>query len=200
MRRASRLVGGLALAAILATSATPAMAGRGWHGGWHGGHHQHRHHRHDDGFAAFLGLAAVVGAAAVIASSADSKAKTAPQAQAEDVYPQDSYPEDASPPESAEAAGEEDAAVDGCVIAAREEASRDGHYAEVRDITGARPTDDGGWEVDGTVDQRQGYRGESRMRSFSCSWRDGQVADVVLERDDIAGHRPSGSDHSGISS
>ncbi|HTH28574.1 MAG TPA: hypothetical protein VL918_08915 [Sphingobium sp.] len=190
MRRASRLAAGLAMAAILVTSASPVMAGRGWHGGYH----KHRHHRHDDGFAAFLGLAAVIGGAAVIASSADGKAKTAPEEQAED-FP----PKDASPPDNAHAA-DEDAAVDDCAIAAREEASRDGHYAEVRDITGARPTGDGGWEVDGTLDQRQGYRGQSRMRSFTCTWRDGQVADVVLERDDIAGHRPSGSDHSGISS
>jgi hypothetical protein len=151
MRKASRLASGLALAAMLGTAASPALAGRGWYGGGHGGGwggHHHRHRGHDDGFGA------------------DES---------------DEYAED-----RADASSGEDAAVDDCAVAAREEASQGGYYAEIRDITGAQPIGDGGWEVDGTVDQRQGYRGESEARRFSCTWRDGRVADVTFGRDDIA--------------
>lgn len=183
MRKASRLASGLALAAMLGTAASPAMAGRGWYGGGHGGWggHHHRHRGHDDGFGAFLGAAAVIGAVAIIASSASKKKAE----EARYIEPprdeSDGFAED-----RADASSGEEAAVDDCAVAAREEASQGGYYAEVRDITGTQPIDDGGWEVDGTVDQRQGYRGESETRRFSCTWRDGRVADVTFDRDVIA--------------
>jgi hypothetical protein len=196
MRKASRLASGLALAAMLGTAASPAMAGRGWYGGGHsggwGGHH-HRHRGHDDGFGAFLGAAAVIGAVAIIASSASKKkAEEAryrePPADESDGYADDragDAPEGA-PEDTADASSGEEAAVDDCAVAAREEASQGGYYAEVRDIIDAQPIDDNGWAVDGTIDQRQGYRGESEARRFSCIWRDGRVADVTFGRGDIA--------------
>jgi hypothetical protein len=196
MRKASRLASGLALAAMLGTAASPAMAGRGWYGGGHGGGwcgHHHRHRGHDDGFGAFLGAAAVIGAVAIIASSANKKkAEEAryrePPADESDGYADDragDAPEGA-PEDTADASSGEEAAVDDCAVAAREEASQGGYYAEVRDIIDAQPIDDNGWAVDGTVDQRQGYRGESEARRFSCIWRDGRVADVTFGRGDIA--------------
>jgi hypothetical protein len=198
MRKASRLARGLALAAMLGTTASPAMAGRGWYGGGHGGYggwggHHHRHRGHDDGFGAFLGAAAVIGAVAIIASSANKKKAEEtryrkPPADESDGYADDraSDAPDGAPEERADASSSEDAAVDDCAVAAREEASQGGYYAEVRDIIDAQPIDDNGWAVDGTVDQRQGYRGESEARRFSCIWRDGRVADVTFGRDDIA--------------
>jgi hypothetical protein len=186
MRKASRLASGLALAAMLGTAASPAIAGRGWYGGGHGGYsgwggHHHRHRGHDDGFGAFLGAAAVIGAVAIIASSAST-------ADESDGYADDragDAPEGA-PEDTADASSGEEAAVDDCAVAAREEASQGGYYAEVRDIIDAQPIDDNGWAVDGTIDQRQGYRGESEARRFSCIWRDGRVADVTFGRGDIA--------------
>jgi hypothetical protein len=197
MRKASRLASGLALAAMLGTAASPAMAGRGWYGGGHGGGwggHHHRHRGHDDGFGAFLGAAAVIGAVAIIVSSANKKkAEEAryrePPADENDGYADDRAAGDApegAPGDTADASSGEEAAVDDCAVAAREEASQGGYYAEVRDITGAQPIGDNGWAVDGTVDQRQGYRGESEARRFSCIWRDGRVADVTFGPGDIA--------------
>jgi hypothetical protein len=184
MRKASRLASGLALAAMLGTAASPALAGRGWYGGGHGGGwggHHHRHRGHDDGFGAFLGAAAVIGAVAIIASSASKKKAEEARYRESPVDESDEYAED-----RADASSGEDAAVDDCAVAAREEASQGGYYAEIRDIIDAQPIGDGGWAVDGAVDQRQGYRGESEARRFSCTWRDGRVADVTFGRDDIA--------------
>ncbi|MET0239706.1 MAG: hypothetical protein ABW184_07395 [Sphingobium sp.] len=191
MRGLSRWAGGLALAAMMASAATPAMADRGPHGGWNrggwdrggwdrGGWNRGRHYdRGGDGFGTFLGVAAVLGAVAVIASSA-AKDKRAAEGRIAD-RPVDAPP---PPPVTTETASE-DAAVDDCALAAREEGSRDGAYAEVREITMTRLVEKG-WDVDGTVDQRQGYRGTGVTRRFSCTWREGQVADLVLSRDTLA--------------
>ncbi|MDB5724745.1 MAG: hypothetical protein JWQ16_1499 [Novosphingobium sp.] len=179
MRKASRLAGGLALAAMLASATTPAMADRGWYGGGHGGRGWGGHHDHVDGLGAFVGIAALFGAVAIIASSAnkDAKANRPYQANTREPY-RDNGRNDAR--------SEEDAAVDDCAVAARSEASRDGDYAEVRGISGTQQTDKG-WNVDGTVDQRRdGYSGTGETRRFSCTWTNGRVADVILSRDSIA--------------
>ncbi len=71
---------------------------------------------------------------------------------------------------------DEDAAVDACALAARDEGSRNGYFAEVRDITDTRRTNDGGYTVLGTLDQRSSYRGVNGLpRAFSCSWSDGEA-------------------------
>lgn len=75
------------------------------------------------------------------------------------------------------AIGDEDAAVDACAMAARDEGSRNGYFAEVRDITETRRTGEGGYTVMGTLDQRSSYRANSSLpRAFSCSWSNGQAS------------------------
>lgn len=183
MRSLYRWAGSLALAGTLASAATPALADRGWQGGGYGGrggydrHWDRGRNRGGDGLGIFLGVAALVGAVAVVASSA-AKDKKAAQNRAENLPPEPAV-------QPALASGSEDAAVDACAVAARDEGSQDGAYAEVRDITSTRPFD-GGWAVDGTLDQRDGYRGQGVQRRFSCTWRDGRVADMILSRDTIA--------------
>lgn len=194
MHKAFRASAVLALTTMLGSVATPGVAGRGWYGGGHGGwgSHHHRHRGHDDGFGAFLGAAAVIGAVAIIASSTSRKAKTE-RAYSTELPPEDdryderaegaedSAPYSAAPDAANVETASEDAAVDACALAAQEEASQDGGEAEVRDITGTQPIE-GGWTVDGTVEQG----GQSHTRQFSCTWRNGRVADVVLDRDEIA--------------
>jgi hypothetical protein len=183
MRKASRLAGGLALAAMLASATTPAMADRGWYGGGHGGRGWGGHHDHVDGLGAFVGIAALFGAVAIIASSANKDAKANRAYQGDGREP---YREPYSDNGSNGARSEEDAAVDDCAVAARDEGSRDGGYAEVRGISKTQQTDQG-WDVDGTVDQRRdGYSGTGKTRRFSCTWTNGRVADVILSRDSIA--------------
>lgn len=187
MRYFTRTAGALAMAAMLASAATPAMAQRGWGGGrgydrgWDRGYDRGRNDR-VDGLGAFVGIAALFGAVAIIASSAN-KDKRAAEARNAPPPPDRAYEGDvAATPASADS---EDAAVDDCALAARDEGSQDGGYAEVRDITSTRAWQ-GGWAVDGTVDQRQGYRGQGVTRRFSCTWRDGKVADIILSRDTLA--------------
>lgn len=186
MRVFSRTAAGLALAAMLASTATPALADRGWGGGWNRGGWDRggwndRYRRRDNGVATAIGVAALIGAVAIVASSA-AKDRRAAQARNAPPPPDPRY-EDGNA--AAMPAGSEDAAVDACALAARDEGSRDGSYAEVREITGTKPWE-GGWAVDGTLDQRQGFRGPGITRRFSCSWRDGQIGDVILSRDSIA--------------
>lgn len=194
MRAFSRWAGSLALAGVLASAATPAMAqgwgGRGWNGGGYGGrggydrNWDRGRNRGGDGFGVFLGVAALVGAVAVIASSAEKNKRAAENRAVDPTYDR-SYEGGVSSNAAPVDAGAENAAVDACALAARDEGSQGGAYAEVRDITAARPFD-GGWAVDGTVDQREGYRGQGVQRRFSCTWRDGRVANVVLSRDTVA--------------
>ncbi|MET0360697.1 MAG: hypothetical protein ABW048_02990 [Sphingobium sp.] len=200
MRMVSRWAGSLALAGMLATAATPAMAqgswgGRGPQSGWNGGGYGgggwggyrsgrgYRGHDRASGLGIFVGVAALVGAVAVIASSA-AKDKKAAQARATQPNYDAPYADSRSYQGEASASAE-DAAVDACALAARDEGSQDGAYAEVRDITGTRPFG-GGFAVDGTVDQRDGYRGQGVQRRFSCTWKDGRVSDLILSRDTVA--------------
>jgi hypothetical protein len=178
------------MAAMLASAATPAMADRGWGGGRY-----HRGGGHDDGLGIFVGIAALFGAVALVASSANKDKRAAearnapppPDPRYDSGYQDGSTVESAPPPATAAAAptGSEEAAVDDCALAARDEGSREAGYAEVRDITNTRVWN-GGWAVDGTIDQRQGYRGQGVTRRFSCTWRDGKVSDMILSRDSVA--------------
>lgn len=186
MGKVARLGGSLAMAAALGLAATPAMAdgwrggyGGGYGGGWGGPGYGGWHHRdRDSGVGTVLGVAALIGAVAVIASAADKNHRAAERERAARYYA------DGAPVTSDPRA--ENAAVDQCAVAARDEASRDGYYAEVRGISGTQPRYGGGWNVDGTVDQREGYGGQGQTRRFSCGWQDGRVTDVILSRDSIA--------------
>jgi len=92
----------------------------------------------------------------------------------------DGYGDDGYENRADYAGSDEDAAVDACALAAHDEASRSGSFAEIRDITGARPFGNG-WDVTGTVSQRASYRaGDDRIRSFRCIWDDGRVEGVTF--------------------
>lgn len=76
-----------------------------------------------------------------------------------------------------------DAVVNSCALAAREEAEREGGYAEVRQMEEPRETRNG-YDVDGDVETRSGWRAQDgALRHFTCSVQDGRVADVFFRRD-----------------
>lgn len=141
----------------------------GGHGGYHGGYHHRRHGDGGSGAAAVIGIAALIGAVAIVASSA-SKDKKARKHSGYD----------------GDGAGwnDEDMAVNQCAEAAREQAARGGGYAEVVNIGTPQPTSDG-WYIDGTVERRESARaGFGDTRRFTCSVRDGRVAQLDFSRDE----------------
>lgn len=186
MRILSRLTGGIAAVALIASGTAPASA-RGWD-----------HHDRGPSAGAVIGALAAVGLIAAIASSSKSKSTSDRSYDAPPPSSQDSrdrgYDErydngprydsrDDNAPRYDDGRGvrsSEDAAVDACVLAARDSASRNGSYAEVRGVTSANPRG-GGWDVIGQVDQRSSYRAnDGWSRSFRCSWQDGQVNGLSL--------------------
>ena len=189
MTRFRRFAGSVALAALLATSATPAMAQRGgWGGGWGGGRH-HDRHRGGGGDGLLAGIL-ILGGVAAIASAASANRDR----QQRDDYPvPDAFPEDAEPvldvPDASARddvyrspvrIGTEDQAVDACAIAAEQDGGRDGQTAQVRDVDRVDAVG-GGWNVSGRVELRRGYRDPSRQtEDFTCTVRGGQVASVRL--------------------
>lgn len=166
---------GLAMiAALLATSAAPAVAGpRGWgHGGWgqggygygYGQRHYHRHHHHHrrggDGFGNFLLGAVVAGGIIALASSASKKAKEQDARAGDgDVRP--------GGDRQRWSEAEKDAA-NLCADAAEAMSGRqDGGGARVDDIDYV------------TVEGDDGYRVEGRMdsgKAFACGTARGEVA------------------------
>ncbi len=194
MGRLSAVVAGTTALALVAGGITPAAA-QGWgrpgpvaHGvpggpiGW-GGHH--RRDRDDLDFGDFLGIAAIIGAVAIIASSADKDRRAQ---RSRDEGPRADEPSyDGRPVVRTgrdAALGDEDAAVDACAFAARDEGSRDGLFAEVREIGRVKAGNAGAWSVDGVIDQKQTFRASAiQARSFTCTWRDGRVTDLVLSRE-----------------
>jgi hypothetical protein len=174
---------------------------------WDGGRGWHRHHD-GFGFGDAVGVAALVGAVAIVANSMSKDRKSAdapvdrdrdatvrtdetrrddgPYDSRDDTWSkQDTRVADDAPADSGNLASE-DSAVDACAIAARDEASNGGGYAEIRDI-GAPKAVSGGWDVDGRVEHRSGYRGQSGdLRRFTCSIRDGRVSNVYLSKDSAA--------------
>jgi hypothetical protein len=66
------------------------------------------------------------------------------------------------------------------VLAARDQASGNGDYVEIRGVDGVTPKGSG-WEVTGHLDQRSSYRAnDGWSRSFRCSWQDGRVSGLSL--------------------
>lgn len=176
----SKLAGAVALSALVLVSASPAAA-RGYDGRW-GRYHPRGH----DNSGAVIGAILGVGILAAIASSA-AKSRDDRNRGYDPQYDNRSYDDGSYGYDNGATSGaysdsaslaDENAAVDACAIAARDEASRNGNFAEVRDITGTRPFGNG-WDVTGTVSERAGYRaGDSRLRSFRCIWDDGRVEGV----------------------
>lgn len=209
--KSRRFVGVMLSAALLAGSATPAMA-QSWGGGYNSGHSwgsgwsgsgwrndryrdRYRHYRHRDrGLNAgdVIGIAALIGAVAVIASSA-SKDKRAKQPDYREYPDAPSYPAPSSYPTSNQgsypAAGgtsawSSDSAIDACISAVRARAEDERGYAEIVDVAEPRVNGQDGWSIDGRVEQRSSYRSnDGQTRRFSCDVRGGQVAEVYLSRD-----------------
>jgi hypothetical protein len=212
MRLGRIVVGSLVGAALVAGSVTPAMArdgrwDRGYGRGWGGYGHHHR--GNGFGFGDAVGVAALIGAVAIVASSMkkDSDSRN-PSNEGDNSVSAPADSRDGAGHDNGEYAANssktypggpssggggsysdkgdianEDAAVDACAVAAREEASANGTYAEVRDIGNPQPVN-GGWNIDGSVEQRTGYRnGNGKVRRFTCTVKDGRVAEVYLSRD-----------------
>jgi len=180
MRRLLGLVSGIAM--VGAGIAPAAARDHGRHG-W-GGYGHHRHYRHRDGLDAgdVIGIAVLIGSVAAIANAASKdKDRRVPDARAP-------YPDDRSSDrrEDAQPASNEDAAIDACITAVRDEAERSGDYAEIVDVERPRARGDGDWDVEGRVEQRRSYRDpDGQTRRFSCDVQGGRVADVRLSTDMI---------------
>lgn len=81
---------------------------------------------------------------------------------------------------------ETDEVTTSCVLAARDEAERDGGYAEVRQVQEPRETRNG-YDVEGDVEVRSGWRTQDgRSQHFTCSVQNGRIADVTFQRDRAA--------------
>lgn len=88
---------------------------------------------------------------------------------------------EATPPDA-----ESEDAITYCALAARDEAERDGGYAEVRQMQQPRETRNG-HDVEGDLEWRSNWRSQDgAMRHFTCSLRNGRVADIWFQRDRAA--------------
>lgn len=189
MHAVRTILGSLVSAAMLVGAVAPAEArGRDRH--WH------RHHHRDNGFGFgdAVGVAALIGAGVIVANSLKKDRDSRPERAAETMPPvteadaeerADDLTSDSATSDNASPAADDDetAAVDACAIAARDRASGDSGYAEIRDMADPQPID-GGWNIDGTVEQRAGYRDTAgETRRFTCTVRDGTVANVYMARD-----------------
>ncbi len=202
MRLGSRLAGGLAAAALIASTTGPAAA-QGW---GRRGPPPRYHHDRGPSAGTVIGAIAAVGILAAVASSAARK-REAEQRRYEDAPPYDradaapgrygdedrydegyddryGYDTRAAAPrydESRADASGQDVAVNACVLAARDEAGREGDYAEVRGVTGISPLGSG-WDVSGRVEQRATFSAsEGWQRNFRCAWQNGRVSAVSLD-------------------
>lgn len=78
---------------------------------------------------------------------------------------------------------ESDALTNDCAIAARDEAEREGGYAEIRQMELPRETRNG-FSIDGEVESRSSWRAQDgRLRHFTCTVVNGRIEDVYLRRD-----------------
>jgi hypothetical protein len=175
-----KTVSGAVVAAMLATSVTPAFADRGFgydRGGYGNGYR--RHHDKNDAGDVIAGIA-VVGIIAAIALAASKPKRPRYSDRADNRYPQD---DNRSVQQSRGSINSENAAVDACAAAAED---RGGQSASVREITAVDANRDG-WEVEGVIEQRSGWRDRSAQRKrFTCSIRYGAVETVYIDRDTYA--------------
>ncbi|WP_340265706.1 hypothetical protein [Sphingobium mellinum] len=78
---------------------------------------------------------------------------------------------------------ENDALTNDCAIAAREEAERNGGYAEIRQMESPRETRSG-FSIDGDVERRSSWRAQDgRLRHFTCTVVNGRIQEVYFRRD-----------------
>ena len=176
------------VAALLATSVTPAFANRGYGGGYGyggydgygGGRHRGRHHNRVDAGDVIAGIA-IFGVIAAIASAASkSKSQKRYPDSADNNYPQND--QRAQNPQRG-SINTENAAVDACATAAED---RGGQSASVREITTVSANGDG-WDVEGVIEQRDGWRDRSAdKKRFTCSVRYGAVDGVYIDKDAVA--------------
>lgn len=184
----AKLIGGLSAAALILVPVVPASAhGRRPPPRWH------HHDRHDDS-GAVVGVVAAVGLIALLAAASSAK-KKAREAQAGARGPDDEerigdgrigdrpIGDRAGEPgwdeDGRAALGSREEAVDACALAARDEGTRLGGYAEMRGVTGSDERGDG-WDVRGTIVQRASYGAVGQLRDFRCTYRGGRVQDVAL--------------------
>lgn len=195
-----KLAGAAAAGAMIMSAMAPTVAqarhygGGGYYGGGYYGGGYGRHYRHRDRFDVgdAIGIAALIGAVAIIASAADKGSKstrrTTERSQRENDrdYQGDSRVERGERQDDYAAADSEDAAVNECAMAARDQASTNGRFAEVRGIDTVRTVSDG-YDVTGRVEERSDVRAsDGALRRFSCTWRNGRVAGVSIGADAIA--------------
>jgi hypothetical protein len=186
-RHFTTFAGGLAAAALLAGAAAPANARR------YGPPPPPRHHHHDDNTGDVIGTIAAVGiVAAVVAAVASSNARKAEQRRADPPPPPEPGYADYDAPAYRDApagpayddgrrsGSAEDGAVDACVLAARDRATVDVGFAEIRGVTSVQARG-GGWDVAGTLVARENYRALGQLRDFRCSFQDGRVDSVTLQ-------------------
>lgn len=182
-----KLVSGGVLAALLATTATPAFARGPYIGGsigiisgWGGGHGWRGHRRHRDRVDAGDVIAgiAIFGAIAAIASSASKSKRERVD------YPREDYPDRRSSDNRSDGGiRSESAAVDACANAVEDRA---GEAASVRDITSVASLSNG-WDINGVLEDRTDWRDQSGVRKrFNCTVRDGYVERVDIDDRAIA--------------
>ncbi|MEP7350728.1 MAG: hypothetical protein ABI668_12380 [Sphingorhabdus sp.] len=163
-------------AAILATSAAPAMAAIPRHGsdsvmtasgeynGW-GRRYRHRHHDRVDGGDILAGIAVLAGIAIIAdAASKDSRRERAPQP-----YPEDNRPYDSSDSDNGNDVG---SAVQSCSAAAERSAGENARVDEIRSVT----RDGAGWRVEGDLSGGD-------ASNFVCGTTNGQVDFIELDGD-----------------
>jgi hypothetical protein len=170
------LVGlGLMLGSIGAADARPRYD-RGYDRGWG---HYHRDRGNGFGFGDAVGVAALIGAVAIVASSVakDKQAQRASGPAGNDDAPPPSQGTDYGVDATSGVPSADDD------FAARDEAQGQGGYAEVRQMDAPRAVQDG-YNIDGQVESRANYRAASgTTRRFTCTIKDGRVAEVYLSRD-----------------
>lgn len=188
------MTGALVSAGLLVGSFSPAEAGPRWDRGYDRG--WHRHHRGDGfGVGDAIGVAALVGAVAIVASSISKNRKAQVPRDDRDVYApppragtdygadvgQDAPTRDDA--DFSDIAARDDAMADACALAARDEAQREGGYAEVRHMDAPVPTNSG-YNIDGQVETRASYRATGQTRRFTCAMTaDGSLVDIYMSRD-----------------
>lgn len=166
-------------AALIATSITPAFAGRrgsGYDRGYDHGYSKHRHGRHHKGdnldTGDVIGILAVVGLIAAIASSGKAKRR----AREAGIY-------NDSGPYQKGAIKSENEAVDACALAAEDRA---GKMSSVREVTKVSVSE-GGWDIAGIIEARDDWRDKTvAPRDFNCVVRDGTVKAVFVEATTVA--------------
>jgi hypothetical protein len=170
-----KMISTTVMAALVATSVTPAFAKR-HHSGYddYGRHYGHgRHYKRDRlDTGEVIGLLAVVGLIAAIATSSKSKRR----AREAGVY-------NDSGPYKKGAINSENDAVDACALAAEDRA---GKMSSVREVTKVSANEDG-WDIAGTIEARDNWREKAvQTRGFNCVVRDGTIKAVFVDVNAVA--------------